>query len=339
MMMKHKLLTGSLAIAMVATMAACSGDAAKTAPFVVPNVYDLNSDPAQGIAEVDPNRGAVVTAEQLRNLLDEQLAWHGLTLVEVMRAARVDRNDVQVWIDQLTQNTADLTATVGVAYGPVAARAFNQQWAQHTQFLVNYAVAVGQHDTAAAADAKKALADYAHDSGTFFSTATAGGLPAAAVETLLQTHIAHMYAMIDADEAGSIPGVVNAAVQDSSYLSTIANGLSTAIAAQSPTAFPGSTDTPLAALCSLVTSGTNGYLSSLLITGNAADPAVLNADQVLVNATGATTAQIIGLSPTFGTGDSTARAEAAKAGLAAADAYALAHPPAAATADTTVATG
>ncbi|MCU1364717.1 MAG: copper amine oxidase [Ilumatobacteraceae bacterium] len=319
---------GGLIVGLIASMAACSSDAAKTAPFSVPHVYDLNVDPAQGIAPVDPNRGQVVTAEQLRNLLDQQLAWHGLTLVEVMRAARADRAEVQVWIDQLTQNTADLTATVGLAYGPVAARAFNQQWAQHTQFLVDYAVAIGQDDKKAAADARAELVDYAHDSGSFFSTATGGILPVTAVQDLLSTHVGHMLTMIEADQAGDVAGTVDAAVTDSAYLSTIANGLSTAIAQQNQTAFPGTTDTPLAALCSLVTSGTGSYLSSLIITGDPASSQVLNADQALVSATGATTAAIIGLSPNFGGTDSTARAEAAKAALATANAFALAHPPA-----------
>ena len=53
---------------------------------------------------------------------------------------------MQGWIDQLVHNTGALTADVGLAYGPVAARAFNQLWAQHTQFLVDYAVAVGSGD-------------------------------------------------------------------------------------------------------------------------------------------------------------------------------------------------
>ena len=319
---------GGLVIGLIVTTAACGSEAAKTAPFSVPHVYDLNVDPAKGIAEVDPNRGQVVTAEQLRNLLDQQLAWHGLTLVEVMRAARADRAEVQVWIDQLTQNTADLTATVGLAYGPVAARAFNQQWAQHTQFLVDYAVAIGQKNKSAAEQARSALVDYAHDSGSFFSTATGGILPAGAVQDLLNTHVAHMLTMIEADQAGNVAGTVDAAVTDSAYLSTIAKGLSTAIAQQNPTWFPGATDTPLAALCSLVTSGTGSYLDSLIITGDPASSLVLNADQALVSTTGATTAAIIGLSPNFGGADSTARAEAAKAALATANAYALAHPPA-----------
>jgi hypothetical protein len=320
----------SLAVALLATLAGCGADDENTARFAVPDVYNLNVDPAKDVAEIDPARGAVLTAEQLRNLLDQQLAWHGITLIEVMRAARTDRDDVQVWIDQLTENTATITATIGVAYGPVAARAFNQQWAQHTQFLVNYAVAVGQDDKKAAAEARDALADYAHDSGSFFATATAGGLPATTVQDLLNTHIGHMLSMIDADQAGDTPGAVSSAVADSTYLSTIANGLSTAIAAQNPVVFPGSTDTPLAALCSLVTSGTSGYLSSLIITGDPASSAVLNADQLIVNATGATTDAVIGLDPGFISGDSTSRAKAAKAALEMANAYALGHPPAAA---------
>ena len=66
------------------------------------------------------------------------------------------------WIDQLVQNTEDLTLAVGLIYGPVGARAFYQQWAQHTQFLVDYAVAVGQDNDPAADEARAHLADYAY---------------------------------------------------------------------------------------------------------------------------------------------------------------------------------
>ena len=96
---------------------------------------------------------------------------------------------LDAWIEELVANTDDITAAVGLVYGPVGARAFNQQWAQHTQFLVDYAVAISRGDDAAATLAREQLQIYAEDSGSFFATATTGGLPADAVRELLDTHV------------------------------------------------------------------------------------------------------------------------------------------------------
>ena len=244
--MKYRLMIVIVALA----AASCGSSSDKTAAVVVPHVFDLNVDPAAAIVPADPSRTNVLPADQLREVIDRDLAWHGVTLAKLMQEARRGTVDVQDWVDQLVSNTADLTGAIGLAYGRDAARAFNQQWAQHTQFLVDYAVAISNGDTSAANEAKDNLTNYTQDSGTFFATVTSGGLAASAVTELLATHVAHMIAMIDADQAGDPTIAVAAAVSDASYLATIGQALSSAIAAQQPTVFPGSTDTAPAALCS-----------------------------------------------------------------------------------------
>jgi hypothetical protein len=251
-----------------------SDDGDGSSRVAVPFVFDLSVDPAANVAEVDPGRADVLPAATLRAVLERQLAWHGVTLVEMMRAARRNDPNLQTWIDALADNTSDLVQAVGLVYGPVGARAFNQQWGQHTQFLLDYADAVRDGDHDAADLAKSNLQTYATDQGSFFQTATAGGLPQAAVHDLLQTHIAHMYTMLAADERDDTAATLDAAILDGAYLLTIANGLSGAMSAQQPAAFTGSAETPTSMFCTIVTGQTGQYVLTDLIT---ADPTSIGA--------------------------------------------------------------
>ncbi len=270
-------------------------DAASNEAFVVPHLYDLALDPAAAISEISGERGVVVPAEQLRALLEQGLLWHGITLVQVMRSARVNDSEVSAWIDQLSQNTLDLTSAIGLVYGPAGARAFNQQWAQHTQFLVDYAVAIGVDDDKAAAQAVIALTNYSEDSGSYFETATGGVLPADAVRELLATHIQHMTEMLVADAAGNLASAVDLAITDSAHLASIGNTLSVAIAGQQPVAFPGSTDTPAAAFCTIVTTGTSAFLISRLMTNDPASRQSVETSAALSGAVGGDAEVYLGL--------------------------------------------
>ncbi|MCU1359320.1 MAG: copper amine oxidase [Ilumatobacteraceae bacterium] len=249
----------------MASLAAC-GDDRPAAAAVVPHVFDLTHDPAANIAELDPDRSDVLPAGTLRSVLERDLAWHGITLVEMMRAARRNDAQLQAWIDAMAANTDDLVADVGLVYGPQPASAFDQQWAQHTQFLLDYAVAVRDGDDDAADLARSNLATYAADSGSFFETATGGRLPADEVQQLLQTHIGHMYDMITADADGNAGGTLDASLQDNDYLLAIANGLATAMADQQPDVFTGHVDTPTAAYCAIVTGSTGSYVLTTLLS-------------------------------------------------------------------------
>lgn len=174
----------ALAVVAVAGIAACTTPDER---IVVPLVYDLDHDPTTRIAEVDPDRGEVVPAEELRAILEAHLGWHGISVTQAMRAAA--DGDADEWVAALVANTEDITAAVGLVYGPVAAGAFNQQWAQHTQFLIDVAVAEANGDRSAAVEALDHLEAYATDSGSFFGAATDDRLPATAVTDLLREHV------------------------------------------------------------------------------------------------------------------------------------------------------
>lgn len=227
----------ALAVVICIGIAACSSGPAQVPQ--VPEVFDLDHDATVGIAEVDPSRGAVVAADELRLLLENHMAWHGITLVEAMRAAAAGDAEVDRWTTALVGNTDDITAAIGLVYGPVGARAFHQLWAQHTQFLVDYAAAVGRDDRSARAAAQRNLRDYVTDSGSLLATATGGRLPAETAREVLQTHVEHMMQQLDATAADDRATALAVALDDHEYLFGVAGALAGAIAAQHPVAFPG----------------------------------------------------------------------------------------------------
>ena len=212
-------------LVMAIGIAACGGDGGSDG-VVIPEVYDLDHDPAALVADIDPARADLLPAENLRLTLEQLFGWHGITLVEAMQATARGDDGTGAWVDALVGNTDDITAAVGIVYGPVGADAFHQQWAQHTQFLVDYADAVRRGDDGAKTEAVQRLADYAADSGSLLSTALGGALSADDVEALLAEHVAHMMEQLDHYAADRVDEATSTAIDDNAYLLQIAAGLS-----------------------------------------------------------------------------------------------------------------
>lgn len=278
----------AVALCVAIALAACGDDG--TEQVTIPNVFDLAHDPTSGISEVPENPGVVMTADALRNALERDLALHGVTLVQVMRAIEDGSPNADAWIAELARNTDDIVSKVGAIYGPTGAFAFYQQWAQHTQFLADYAQAVRDGDDTAREAARTHLASYAADSGKFFDRATGGQLPADAVTDLLEEHVGHMQAMIDAVAADDDAAALTAAQTDNAYLAGIARGLSGAFVAQHPEWFPGDIDGPVPVFCSLVTVSTGDYLLRQLF----AEAPVTTEDEAFFTAVGAPLTEVLG---------------------------------------------
>jgi hypothetical protein len=299
---------GAAAVLMALSMilAGCAGDDTSGDDADLndlPIVFDLAADPPDDIAAPDPERRDVLTSAALRARLERDLAWHGVTLVETMRAARRDDVQLQSWIDALADNTADLVDAIGLVYGPAAARGFDQQWGQHTQFMLDYALAVRDGDDDEADQQRSNLAAYAADASSFFQTVTAGGLPANAVEELLAAHIEHMYEMLAADDDDDAAATLDAALQDNDYLLGIAGALATAMAAQQPAAFTGAPDTPAASYCTIVIARTGQVVLTDLI---ATDPAAIDAaEQQFEVETGRRVVDVLGTFTALSSDDTT----------------------------------
>jgi hypothetical protein len=295
---RHRSVLVAALVTVSLTGAACtggSGSGSGDSTFDVPDVYDLKLDPAAAIEPVDATRVDVVPAIELRGLLEQELLWHGIALTQVVRAAATDDPEITAWTQQLSQNTFDLTAAVGLVYGPDAARAFNQQWAQHTQFLVDYAVARGHGDDRSATRALAALRQYSADAGSLFETATDGALHASEVAELLDTHVQHVVGIIDDELARDVSATVGLAIVDGGHLASIGHVLSAAMSAQQPTAFPGTTETSEAAFCTIVTTRSAGYIVALVVTGDSSSREVIDAATALSDTVVIDAADYLGL--------------------------------------------
>jgi hypothetical protein len=232
----------------------------------IPQVYDLDHDPAADITSVSADRRDVLPAADLRLALEGLFVSHGITLVQAMQAAERGDGSAEAWIDELVSNTDDITGAVGLVYGPVGADAFHQQWAQHTQFLVDYADALRRGSSDDADTARGQLASYAADSGSLLSTALAGALSAEDAETVLTVHVDAMIDQIERYHEGEVVAAADVALADNAHLVGVAGVLSSAFAAQQPVAFPGAADDPLTLICSIA-GRSGGDLALLALAG------------------------------------------------------------------------
>ena len=224
-------------ILVAGAIAGCSpGD--RTASPQIPNLIDLKRDVTTNIAAIDPNRAAVMTADELREAFESLLAVHVETLDEVMQRARNREPSLAQWTTKLTKNTDDITGAIGLMYGPVGARSFGQQWAHHTQFLMNYADALSRDDRDGMQLARENLHDYEHDNAALLDTATAGNAPQAAVEAMLTTHVRQMIDALNSSPNHNEQTHSASVATARKYAQLIGATLAAAVAAQQPQAFP-----------------------------------------------------------------------------------------------------
>ena len=84
---RRPLVPAGLVVVGLAALVGCGGDDT-SASVEIPNVFELAHDPTSAIPDVDPDAPVeVMPADLLRSRLEKELTWHGITLVQVMRAA------------------------------------------------------------------------------------------------------------------------------------------------------------------------------------------------------------------------------------------------------------
>lgn len=242
-------------LAAVVTLAACGGDAT-VAPPEVPRLYDLDHDPTAGVT-FDPE--ATVPADQLRLVVQDLFEWHSISLTGALRATATLGPAQDGWVEQLAVNSDEVARAVALVYGRDGGRAFDQQWAQHAQFLVDYAAARQRGDADAMAEARSKLAAYERDAGLFLGRATGGRLPAATAEAALREHVERMLAVIDALVGGDDAAAARLVLEDHGYLTGVADALAGAFAAQQPERFPGALDTAYAEFCVVARRAVGAY--------------------------------------------------------------------------------
>lgn len=209
--------------------------AATRSPAVV-----VDDDPNPGVLGADE---AVLPAAGLRLLLEERLGEHVLVLAGASRDA-ADGRPLGEALAAVEPNTRALGEAIGLVYGEVGEQAFTSLWTQHIAFFLDRAAAAGASDREGITAANRHLHHYEQDFGSFTATATEGRLPAEVVTALLEGHVADVDSIVTAHLAGDGDAFARHVGLGHRRVGEIGAGLATAIAAQGPTAFPGSTSGP-----------------------------------------------------------------------------------------------
>lgn len=250
-------------VAIVASLLAVScGDAEGAAPDG--RVFELDREPPEGIALVDPDRTDVLPAPVLRSLLQDLLTEHSDVSIEAMRIA-ADGGDVADVVARLTANTDRLTAAIGVVYGPMGAQAFDELWTSHIEFFYDYAAARAVGDAEAIERVKGELGHYEEDFSSFVDVATSGEADFHAVLHVLHSHVDQLLEQADAWVAGEYERAFSLSTEAHRHMDVIAGALATGISVQQSAAFPGEIDTAEATACAAL------QLDASLLLGALAD--------------------------------------------------------------------
>jgi hypothetical protein len=189
---------------------------------------------AAPVAAQDPPPDAPAT--QLRLAIVRVLGEHAFLSVQVIRTGLSGGAEFAAAGDALDENTGELVAAIEGIYGQDAADAFDAQWRTHIAYLVDYARALDDNDTDAAALASSQLQEYVAD----FSALLAGAaqLPKAAVEGLINEHVEQLQHVGSFERAQF--GEAYAAIRETyAHMFMIGDGLASGIVAQFPDRFSG----------------------------------------------------------------------------------------------------
>ena len=181
---------------------------------------------------------ATTSAVGLRVALDQLLGQHAILAMRATQDGYSGSADFAVAAKMLDRNSVALSKAIASVYGAAAGNAFlngKDMWRDHIRDFVAYTVALKKHDKAGQARAVANLHAYISRFGAFLAKAT--GLPVAAVQNDLVTHVQQLKTQIDDYAAGKYAAAYR--TFDTAYQHMFMTGdiLSAAIVAQSPSKF------------------------------------------------------------------------------------------------------
>ena len=141
-------------------------------------------------------------AADLRVTLDELLGEHAYLAMYATDEGVGGKADFTALAKQLDRNSVALSNAIASLYGQSAGDAFlngKNAWRAHIRDFVAYTVATAKGDANGRAKAVAALHAYIADFGTFLAKAT--GLPPAAVQNDLVSHVQQLAGQLDAFHA------------------------------------------------------------------------------------------------------------------------------------------
>ncbi len=177
-------------------------------------------------------------AGNLRVALDQLLGQHAMVLELRMQALASGNTSLYNALTAvMNQNTTELTAAITGIYGKAGGGEFESLWNEHSYFFKYVNAEVG----AQAAQSK--LTYYKNEFADFMAKADPQ-LSAATLSTVLQDHINQITTSFDEYEQGDYAQADQELVKDYNLMFTAGDYLGTGIAAQFPSKFTSSPNTP-----------------------------------------------------------------------------------------------
>lgn len=228
---KPKVGTAVIVAALVALLAG------GVAGYAVGMNKDSHGHEVAHVSEASTSETPTATpAADLRVALNAALREHVSLAAVALRDAFDGAPTTEAALASLDENSVEIAGLVGSVYGDEAEATFLSVWRDHIGFFADYTLAAKAGDQAAMAQAKDDLNGYTKQASAFFADANEH-LPKDAVNSLLQMHVGHVIAAVDAYGAGDYKK--SFAVEAEAYdgAGQIADTLAAAIAKQNPDKF------------------------------------------------------------------------------------------------------
>jgi hypothetical protein len=170
-----------------------------TATAIAGAVVDALPDQFDGDVESAPAETRAV----LTSLLQEHVYLAGIAIEQAVEAGGdLEAPAVAAAVAVLDENSVEIADVIGSVAGDDNREAFLEQWRGHIGFFVDYTLGTATGDQAMVEKALTDLDGYRQAAGAFFEEITGGELPAAAVESELDTHVTSLATAVDSLVAG-----------------------------------------------------------------------------------------------------------------------------------------
>jgi hypothetical protein len=213
-------------------LAACGGDDGNASTEPAAAQTTMADDTA--MADMDTTSAAADLRVTLTSLLGE----HALLAVTATQKGFDGAEDFEAAAAALDANSVELADAIASVYGDEAAAKFldgPSLWRDHIRFFVDYTVALAAKDKAGQQEAVDNLTGYTGAFSGFLAQAT--GLPQAALQEGLATHVMQLEGALDAYAAGDYEESYSLVREAYEHMLATGNTLAEAIVEQNPDMF------------------------------------------------------------------------------------------------------
>lgn len=156
----------------------------------------------------DPQSEAAQLRGELTALFQEHVYLAGIAVATAYHAG-ADSDEFELAAETVDANSVDLADAVGELLGDEARESFLNNWRQHIDYFVEYALAAEEGDQEAQDQAVADLREYTEGVGMFFERQTDGELDAATVTESFDGHVDTLAAAVDSLAAGDAEAFSN----------------------------------------------------------------------------------------------------------------------------------